>query len=78
MGGEGKQREGIVDRIQDRLQRVQEREEHTGCGDSFHTQGSAITLTARIDLYHSPSKRVATLTHPLPLARITQICIAIL
>ena len=52
-------------RIEDR---IQEREEHTGYGDSFQPRG----VHARIDLYHSPSKRVATVT-PLPLARITQI-----
>jgi hypothetical protein len=55
------------------VDRIQEREEHTAYGDSFQPRGVHY-LNARIDLYHSPSKRVATLT----LARITQICIAIL
>jgi len=32
-----------VDRIQDKMD-AKGREEHTGYGDSFHTQGSAITL----------------------------------
>jgi hypothetical protein len=35
----GKQREGIVDRIQDRMK---EREEHTGYGDSFQPRGVSL------------------------------------